>query len=84
MYIKLNIQRAINSVIYSLRHAAGHQLEPARLVAMARACVAIVFFCVQVMQRLANRVYDIKVRENKGFVRDMTWNMHAGWRCLCQ
>ena len=75
-------------VIYSLRHAAGHQLEPARLVAMARACVAVcsycVFFCVQVMQRLANRVYDIKVRENKGFVRDMTWNMHAGWRCLCQ
>ena len=27
--------------IYSLRHAAGHQLEPARLVAMARACVAV-------------------------------------------
>ena len=32
--------------IYSLRHAAGHQLEPARLVAMARACVAVCSYCV--------------------------------------
>ena len=54
---------------------------------MARACVAVCSYCVFLCAgyaKVANRVYDIKVRENKGFVRDMTWNMHAGWRCLCQ
>ena len=44
--IELNKPIYMGMSIYSLRHAAGHQLEPARLVAMARACVAVCSYCV--------------------------------------
>ena len=50
--IELNKPIYMGMSIYSLLHAAGHQLEPARLVAMARACVAVCSYCVFFVCRL--------------------------------